>query len=152
MIKTKINKNMKNIIALSGVSSIGKSETIKLLYAKLINEFKDFSFVEDVKQITDDKGDIRVVIVIHGKIIGIESQGDPGSRVIRSLPNFVKLNCDIIICATRTRGSTVKLLEKFSNEYKIEWMNKKVVKDNFSVVNDKEAGLILEKIKIILIQ
>jgi hypothetical protein len=143
---------MKNIITLSGVSNIGKSETIKLLYSKLINEFKDFSFVEDVKQITDDKGDITVVIVIHGKIIGIESQGDPGSRVVRSLPNFVKLNCDIIICATRTRGSTVELVEKFSNEYKIEWMSKKVVKDNFRVVNDKEAGLILEKIKIILIQ
>ncbi|WP_310556801.1 hypothetical protein [Flavobacterium sp.] len=141
---------MKNIIALFGVSSIGKSETIKLLYAKLINEFKDFSFLNDFNQITNDKGDIRVIIVINGKIIGIESQGDPNSRIFNSLPLFVKLNCDTIICATRTRGSSTQAVEKLSTDYEIEWVKKNPSENNFRIENDKDASLIFEKIKTIL--
>ena len=66
------------------------------------------------------KKDIRVVLTINGIKIGIESQGDPGGRLIESLDLFVKLKCQLIICATRTRGkkvTAVKDLEK--SGYKI---------------------------------
>lgn len=64
-------------------------------------------------------GDFQVVIVINGKLIGIESQGDPCSRIFQTIPFFVKLGCDIIICATRTRGATFDLIESYRDSYEI---------------------------------
>ena len=66
-------------------------------------------------------GDILLTIKI-GKIkIGIESQGDPNSRMIYD--NTIKKladkeldpelgGCQIIVCATRTEGMTAKKLMK----------------------------------------
>lgn len=58
--------------------------------------------------------------------IGLESQGDPQSRLI-SEDSLRKLadkkydpklgGCDIIICATRTKRDTVKKVDQIANEY-----------------------------------
>ena len=88
---------MKHIVALYGTSNVGKSMTIKLLYQKLIDNYEKDILLDSVKQMKSFDGDIRVVITINGKVIGIESQGDPNSRIFESLPFFVELKCDIII-------------------------------------------------------
>jgi len=115
---------MKQIFGLYGTSNVGKSETIKNVYRKLTEKYPNFIFQKDFKQIIADEGDICVIIIINGKIIGIESQGDPNSRIFISLPIFVKFNCDIILCATRTRGATVEEVEKLKSAYELKWINK----------------------------
>lgn len=116
---------MKRIIAIYGTSNVGKSETIKLVYTKLLKMFPSITFFKNFIQITPQKGDICVVFTINGKIIGIESQGDPNSRIFKSLQIFINLNCNVIICATRTRGATVKEVEKHKINYEIKWIRKK---------------------------
>ena len=49
------------------------------------------------------KADMRVVLTINDVKIGVESQEDPKE----SLDLFVRIGCDVIICATRTRGAAV---------------------------------------------
>jgi hypothetical protein len=115
---------MKKILALYGTANIGKTETIKLVFEKLKNEYKDFEYHSDFEPIMLEKRDICVIIIIKGKIIGIESQGDPNSRIFESLPLFKRMNCDIIVCATRTKGATVGEVEKLQDIYQIEWINK----------------------------
>ncbi|MDI9319952.1 MAG: hypothetical protein QM530_05685 [Phycisphaerales bacterium] len=67
---------------------------------------------------------------MNGIKIGIESQGDPNSRVFVSIPIFVNLNCDLILCATRTRGATVQIIEGLKNDFQINWIEKKQVDDS----------------------
>ncbi len=137
---------MKNIIGLYGSSNKGKSETIRLVYGKLCNMFPDYTFHPDFIQVIPENGDICIVIIINGIIIGIESQGDPNSRIFKSLPIFAKLNCDIILCATRTRGGTVEEVKKLSNDYEINWIEKNGEQDNkkHKINNEKIATEILD--------
>ncbi|MEG0984228.1 hypothetical protein [Algoriella sp.] len=136
---------MKKIYALYGSKDRGKSETIKLLFDKL--KSLDYEILEIIIPIYG--GDIRVVIKINGKIIAIESQGDPNSRIFESLPSFVKIEADIIICATRTRGGTVKLVEKYNKKYNIIWVKKEHSASISSQKsdNDKLAEKIFKMIK-----
>ncbi|MGV7106427.1 hypothetical protein [Flavobacterium sp. U410] len=138
---------MKHIVALYGTSNVGKSMTIKLLYQKLIDNYEKDILLDSVKQMKSFDGDIRVVITINGKVIGIESQGDPNSRIFESLPFFVELKCDIIICATRTRGGTVKIVNQYKNEYNIHWEEQKVVKKDFEETNNQMAELLFGKVQ-----
>lgn len=137
---------MKKLIGLYGTSNVGKSQTIKLVYKKLHEKFQGIIFHEDFEQITHENGDISVIVIINGKIIGIESQGDPNSRIFFSLPIFAKLKCDIILCATRTRGGTVIEVEKLNNEYEIIWIKKnwEQEKAKHEIENEKIATDILK--------
>lgn len=132
---------MKKLIGLYGTSNVGKSQTIKSVYQKLCENFQDFKFHKDFEQITHQNGDISIVIIINGKTIGLESQGDPNSRIFFSLPIFAKLKCDIILCATRTRGGTVVEVQKLSKEYEIIWIKKNGAeeKGNHEMENEKTA-------------
>ena len=129
---------MKKLIGLYGTSNVGKSQTIRFVYDKLCEKFSDFTFHKDFDQIIPEDGDISIIIIINGKTIGIESQGDPNSRIFISLPIFLKLNCDIILCATRTRGATVDEVEKLNNDYEIKWIRKIGEQDNTKHKNENE--------------
>ena len=144
---------MKTLIGLFGTSNVGKSQTIRFVYEKLTKKFLDFTFHKDHEQIIPEDGDICIVIIVNGIIIGIESQGDPNSRIFYSLPIFVKLKCDIILCATRTRGATVKEVEKLDKEYEIKWVNKSGEQDETKHKTNNEEiaidilNIITEKLK-----
>ena len=145
--------NMKQIFGLYGRSNVGKSETIKSVYAKLTEKFTNFIFHENFEPIIPDDRDICVIIIVNGKIIGIESQGDPNSRLFSSLPIFVEFNCDIILCATRTRGATVKEVEKMELTHEINWIKKNPSENNTNHKSDNDkiatdiSNLISDKIK-----
>ncbi|MFV1951811.1 MAG: hypothetical protein ACC630_07665, partial [Nitrospinota bacterium] len=72
--------------------------------------------------------DVRAVVTINGVKIGIESQGDPNSRLFKSLKLFAKLQCHVIVCATRTRGATVKAVESQKSDYEVIWYEQSIVK------------------------
>ncbi len=137
---------MKNIYAFYGRGDIGKTSTIKEVYNLLIKKFGKEIIIETNTNILSVKGDIRVTVKIKGKLIGIESQGDPDSRLKASLDIFVKMDCDIILCATRTRGSTVDFVKELEPEYKIEWIKKYDFGNGFEQKNKELAEEILTKI------
>lgn len=106
---------MKLIIAVRGPHDNGKSSVIKETINLLGKKYA----------ITTNIGgyDRNVNLNINNVLIGIESQGDPGSRMQTSLKNFIKQGCDIILIACRTKGDTVKAIIQAhkKNNYEIVW-------------------------------
>ncbi len=102
---------MANIFALQGVASSGKTSTLiellKLITAKYPRA-KAQAFHGNTRDIT------VIVSPVNGLKIGIESQGDPNSRLEQSLPDFRVAKCDIVFCACRTSGMTVQWINAMS--------------------------------------
>jgi hypothetical protein len=131
----------KTIIAIYGRAGEGKSTSIKLACKKLLRDYPNATPpIEGVK----DNGDILTVITLGDVKIGFESQGDPKSRMIRedTLRQLANQDCQIIICATRTRSETVRKVDQIANEfdYHTLWLSsywspnlsKKVLNDQLS--------------------
>ena len=140
-----------SLIALRGKSNVGKTTTIKKVYELLIKKYTKINIiVEPLKTI-----DIRIIIEINGIKIGIESQGDQGhegSRLETSLKLFTENNCQIILCATRTKGATVRLVNKLNSSYLIDFIKKPIMleKNKHNESNQKVASEIFDKIEALL--
>ncbi|MES2329900.1 MAG: hypothetical protein V4539_09875 [Bacteroidota bacterium] len=106
----------KTVIAIWGHSAQGKSSSIK----EIVNAIS-FHYPRSVIDTRISGNDIQVIIQLDKVKIGVESQGDPGGRLQRSLDLFLQENCDIIICATRTRGDTVTSVEGLFPAYEVVW-------------------------------
>jgi len=150
----------KTIIAVYGRTNEGKSDTIKKVCASIIRIFPN-ALPSEIE--IDFSGDILLTITLGNIKIGIESQGDPNSRMI-SEETIKKLadkkfdkdlgGCDIIVCATRTGGMTVKKVEKIANDYDysllyISSFNGR--NHNHEVLNQLAAENIIEIIKSLII-
>ena len=134
---------MKKVIALWGCSNVGKSSTIKqvceLLLARYPKAEKEYGIF---------RVDIRVVLTINGVKVGIESQGDPSSRLPESLSLFVKLGCKVIVCATRTKGQTVDAVNKLKPNYETVWMEQIATKSaNWKSNNLEIAKWIVKEVE-----
>lgn len=121
----------KTILAIYGRANEGKSETIKNVCRLILDTFP--TAVPSLEEINYE-GDILLTITIGKVKIGIESQGDPKSRIIkedtlRILADENSNNrlggCNIIICATRTGGETVNKVDEIANSfnYNILWLS-----------------------------
>ncbi len=108
------------IIVVRGVKNTGKTEMIKKVYELLLDEYPDAKKEESPRL----RVEVKAVITIDGIKIGIESRGDVGEQVADSLKCFVKKGCDLIICATRSRGKTVWTVGACEPTYTIEWYGK----------------------------
>jgi predicted kinase len=106
----------RTLLALWGTSNSGKSTTIKRVYGLLRSKHKDAEIIH-----SKFGRDFVVILLIKGKKIGIESQGDPNGRLGSSLERFVREKCNVIICATRTRGQTVDAVNDLAKRYKVIW-------------------------------
>lgn len=150
----------KTIIAVYGRSNEGKSETIKKVFQILIGEFPNAKSL--INPINID-GDILATIQL-GKIkIGIESQGDPNSRMIthQTIEKLADVSndpvlggCDIIICATRTEGKTVKTVDQVANNYgyNVIWISSFFSpKLNTEVLNRMAARNMIEIVKSLIV-
>ena len=113
---------MKKIIALKGKGNSGKTQTIRKVFNELCAQDKDTKV-----EILIDNADVKAIVTIKGIKIGIESQGDPNSRLKDSLNEFSKKDCDIIVCATRTSGMTVEWVKNLDGFTPI-WVNQIIEK------------------------
>ena len=112
----------KLVIANRGAGGIGKSASIKAVYA-LLKE-KGFQAVLEEWQYQEDS-DIKAIFDIKGVKVGIESQGDPECDMERTMEEFVKDGCGIIVTACRTKSTTFKAVKEFlgeKNQYDILWL------------------------------
>ncbi len=109
----------KTVFAVWGRSKIGKSSSIKRFI-----DYLEEKYGVPPHEIIHRGKDACVIFKINKVLIGIESQGDPGGRMQRSLQYFKEKKCDIIVCATRTSGSTANAVKSiFNEEYDIVWMS-----------------------------
>lgn len=100
---------MKTILAIWNSGEKGKSSSIlelaKVMLAKLP---KNYSPIFSSKDVSNLSIDFRLIIEINGKIVALESQGDPGTELEKRLNEIVKkYKPDLIICSTRTKGETI---------------------------------------------
>lgn len=137
----------KTVFANWGTAGQGKSSTVKKI-AEII--LKHYPSATTNPVIIDYTFDIKVVIIIGKVKIGIESQGDPNSRLVESLKYFVNINCDIIICSTRTRGSTVDAVNELYSKHGYDnvWVtNHRSNEKNQNFLNEISANQIFELIQ-----
>lgn len=122
---------MKTIIAVWNIAKRGKSKTLR--------SFADLIMGMTPRVITDEfystgTGDFRLIIEFRGKVIAIESIGDPGTNLQIRLHEIVtKYNPDIIICTTRTSGATCRAVVAYENTYDIIWSSTYQYQNNTSI-------------------
>ena len=107
---------MKLVLAISNVSDQGKTETLREFANYLLAIYPTFTAIYPTQAIVPVTGDFRLVVKINGKIIGVESQGDPNTKLqerLLYLANHFK--CEIILCSSRTRGETVAAVDNLIN-------------------------------------
>lgn len=104
----------KTLINIYGGAKAGKSSSI-IECCRILEE--ELGAIPDRK--LNYNHDILVVLTYKGIKIGIESQGDPNSRMItwETLKGLANTECDIIICASRTSGGTVKKVWEVAHEF-----------------------------------
>lgn len=103
---------MKTVLAVWHGAGKGKSSTLREFANLLLATYPKYIAIEPIPASVPVSGDFRLVIKIKGKIIGIESKGDPSTKLkARLLELADKYKCDVIICTTRTRGSTVTAVD-----------------------------------------
>lgn len=117
---------MKKLICVWGSAGYGKTSSIIELDKILNNQCTITNVVVSVGTYSDDI--CRVYEIQYGNqkyTIGIESQGDPNSRQAASLQLFNQNNCNIIVCASRTRGQTVTNVDNFchNHNYDLFWIS-----------------------------
>lgn len=115
---------MNKIIVLYGAASIGKSTVLRLVHSEL--KMMSSGWIDGMQK----KGvDLRDVFIIKGRKVGIETEGDPGGRLEKSLSEFRREGCEIIVCASRTRGGTVEIVERMKPNYHLSWRGQSNVSD-----------------------
>lgn len=117
----------KTVIANYGAGGQGKSTTIKAVYEEIKRRYPHLVKLRPTK----GGGDTSALFSINNITIGIESQGDPNSRLFESLDEFIKENCDIIIAACRFKGDTTNAInDLFHHGYRLIWAQNPIHKDS----------------------
>ena len=135
------------IIANTGSGNKGKSSSIKEVYKLLANQYP-----ESVNVIHPlESGDVKAIIKVNDVFVGIESQGDPNSRVFTSLGDFRKAGCQIIVVACRSYGNTKEAVEKMDKHgYQVVWAANDKYSDDSSIadyLNAKYAEHVVQLIE-----
>lgn len=115
---------LERVYALYGTSDSGKTSCLNQLIEILIEKSEQAVLIENVGDV-----DRRAVFLINGKYVGVSTQGDTKSQIKTHLDE-IECQCNIIFCATRTRGSTcVHVIERFGE--KLTWI------ENMGIYNHK---------------
>lgn len=120
----------KILLGLYGISDTGKSSTIKLAYKKF-GELHPKATHTDVETDTDiethadiekkwKSADILVRVKVGKISVGFSSAGDDPEDVKYNLRKLRENNCDIIVCATRTKGKVIT--EVFMHEDNAQYL------------------------------
>ena len=110
------------IIALHGKGGCGKTSALRYLYHLLTGDFKysQFDFYKE-----NNYGDISAIFEYNGKKLGLSTLGDSEGDLQRPFKVFKKENCDLVVCAVRsrdTKNGANSFLKSRSKE--ITWIKK----------------------------
>ncbi|MDD4962715.1 MAG: hypothetical protein PHI11_02220 [Gallionella sp.] len=133
---------MPHLFALQGSGNCGKSDTLIRLFQALQTKYPSAT----IHTLHSGTKDIAVIMRgVKGLVVGIESQGDPYSRLEQSLPAFSAAKCDIIFCACRTRGMTVGWVNSLSAAYSIHFFAQTRVANNQGATNAATAVSLMQQ-------
>lgn len=133
---------MPHLFALQGSGNCGKSDTLTRLFHALQLKYPSAT----VQALHNGAKDTAVIMRgVNGLVVGIESQGDPNSRLQRTLPAFAAAKCDIIFCACRTSGMTVGWVNALSAAYSIHFVAQTVVANNHGATNAATASSLMRQ-------
>ncbi len=109
------------VIALYGRGNIGKTRCLGHVINLIYRETNGCNYLYEGK-------DTRITLGFLGKRITICTWGDNGDEEKLNLNKIIKDKPDIAIVATRTKGETVKMVERFceENHYQLKWVEKYV--------------------------
>ncbi len=114
----------KHVIALYSGKDRGKSESIRIAFQILLERHPEYAIIFDNGE---KSGDVKALLFINGAKVGIESQGDPKSRQMQSIEDFISLGCDVILTASRSSGMTTTSIDLHKHQYDIHWRRKRGV-------------------------
>ena len=118
---------MKIAIVNIGKADMGKTTSIRKAFNILALHYPDTTTIyvpRNGKAPILDNKEVKATIKIGDVLVGIETQGDPNSRLPKSLNYFVNWGCEIILVACRadddsTYNSVTALAEQ---GYEILWL------------------------------
>lgn len=131
---------MSDLFALQGRHDCGKSETLNDVIQLLSSKYK----TAKINVIIAGKDQKVIFQNVKGLTVGIETQGDPNSRLKQSLSDFLQANCDIVFCACRTNGMTVNWINALSKNYKIHFVKQTIVNNNHQNSNMNKAVSLIQ--------
>ena len=140
---------MKTIIAISNTSEKGKSTTILNLANLLISNYPNHKIIFCDQSIDNLTIDFRLIIEINGRIIALESQGDPGTELEKRLSHIINVHIpELIFCTCRTRGETVWAIDNIANKHSYNkiWTSTYQVTQNRKLTNALKAEHLLDLI------
>lgn len=105
------------IICLWGRNSIGKTGGIRALWKELNSG--------NVPLLHEQGCDLCATVQYNGLLVGLASQGDPYSLQEDWLAELIDKSCDVIVCASRSKGETVGIVKKYAkeNNYELIWLS-----------------------------
>lgn len=137
---------MSTIIAISNSGGKGKSSTL-LELANLLITIPGSKVLFCSHPITSIRIDFRLVIEIRGKIVVLESQGDPGTDLEKRLDNiFSTYKPKLVFCTCRTKGETVWAINAIASKYSFDeiWTSTYETTHSHSHVNKLKAEHLLD--------
>ncbi|MCD9525544.1 ATP-binding protein [Photobacterium carnosum] len=119
------------ICVLYGSSNTGKTTSLRLLAKKL-----EQITIPSITIPSED--DFAVTFILKNKKIGIITGGDDRGAIESGLTQINNnRHCDIIFCASRTKGQTTDFLNKTFKNEELRWITNMYVYGN----NDEQAFL-----------
>jgi hypothetical protein len=140
---------MKTILSIWHIGDMGKTETLREFAKLLLTAYPSLRPIIPIPATIPAAGDFRLVVEINGKIIGVESQGDPNTKLQDRLLDLAdNFKCEIILCSSRTRGDTIAAVDNLyhTRGFQTIWTSTYQIenKANHHLVNQLKAKQILE--------
>lgn len=108
----------KTILCLFGPANTGKTSTIRR-----VDEILQ-SYGAKLIKVLFDENDIGKEYLFGAHKVGILSLGDPGSAQSEHLNQLAVDECEVIICASRSKGATCDAVSKIaSSNYERYWIS-----------------------------
>ena len=116
----------KTILCLYGPTNVGKTSSIRRVDEKLQ------SYGAELEKELLDKYDICKEYMYRVYKVGILSLGDPDSDQPKYLDQLATDECDVIICASRSKGATCDAVSQVVSKYNYElyWISPLYEYDN----------------------
>jgi ABC-type cobalamin/Fe3+-siderophores transport system ATPase subunit len=128
----------RTLVRLQGVNQSGKTTTLNLVWHKL----KEYPGVIVIRDRSAHKDILGAILKIGDKLIGVISRSE--RRYLDVYFNqLIEAHCDVIICATRTYGNSVALVNGLVRE---GWQLKSVPKNRNQAEDQARATEIVERV------
>jgi len=134
------------VIALLGRGNIGKTRCLGHLINLIYGEDKGYNYLFEGQE-------IRVTLNYKGHRITICTWGDNEYEEQQNIDKIQRDQPEIAVVATRTKGETVRMVERFCTKmnYPLKWVEKHATsfddKSGQEYMNNLQAEQILEYIK-----